>query len=431
MASFQELAVEVQEVIWKFVLPHRGVHWFEVEGTLHPAAYIRESIRFTQAYNFGENTPQSLEAVRSVWGKVPEHLHRAQNKSETSSGFFRRLLTTVPTVWGISGPGGDDEDAQADEIAYTRRCRELSSYTQITTMLSTCQLSRLIALRYIDDNREYSWYVFRGMGPLYKPRPMKVWQAQYADGQEPELPPRIVADGREWEVMRPKIYMLDLAVFRLHDSQGRPTPTLRHAPWQYHIDRLDLHETTYSSFNRVGFEWNARWGTAEGRKDFCPSNVAFFIDLMSWHRRWTKHLYWLVDGVQRPKWRRDYPPVVEELFEEAIATVPSREQFLNWSDLSDDDKMELANLHLDQEFEANGRRYYIVFVVIGRYQQPGGVGRLEEAGLSLDGPFPGGEEMWPEPLRAPVRFAFDLMCDTENLGTTPDRSFILSWEPTS
>lgn len=430
MAHFNDLAVELQEAIWELVLPHRGVHWFQVEGTLLPPPYIRDSIRFTREYNFGECTPQTLDHILAARGKVPEHMERMQQKSDNTGGFFRRLLTTVPSVWGISGPDGDEQQDQAEEVAYTRRCRQLSTYTQVTVLLSMCRLSRLVALRHIHKNREYSWHLFRGMGLLFRPRPMDVWEAQYRGDNEPYMPDRMVARGDcEWEVLHPKIYMLDLAVFRLHDSQGRATETLRHGPWQYTVEH-PMHSVTYARFERIGIEWHPRWNTPAGREEFCAGNIDAFIHLMEAGVSSSRHLYWLVDGVSRPDWKHDYPAVVEAVFEEAIASNYANKWFLdNWMDISDAERKALADLRLNQEFEANGRRYYVVFVVVGELRSCRDTGpfaqMLHAAGLGHDGPFPGSEDMWPEPLRAPARFAHDI----GNLGTLPNLCYILSWEP--
>lgn len=424
MANFNNLAVELQEIIWNLVLPYRGVHWIEVEGTLHPAPYVRDTIRFTQDYNFGENIPQTSAAVLCARGKVPEHMERMNQKSDNTGGFFRRLLTTVPTVWGISGPDSSEQLEYAEEVAFTRRCRKLSTYTQIAVLLSTCRLSRLVAFRHIHHKREYSWHLFRGMGPLYRPRPMDVWESQYQGNCEPEVPERIVARGCTWEVLLPKIYMLDLAVLRLHDSHGRATQTLRHGPWQYAIEH-GWYDVTYANFDRVAIEWHPRWGTSTGREDFCVGNVEFLMRLMKSGPGLSKHLYWLVDGIPRPNWKQDYPAVIETVFEEAIATHDLNKYFLDqWEDLDDNEKSKLADLHLHQEFEANGRRYYVVFVVLTTYNNSFGP-RLDEAGLGFDGPFPGGEAVWPELLRAPARFAYDI----GNMGMLPDLCYILSWEP--
>lgn len=427
MANFNDLAVELQEAIWELVLPRRGVHWFQVEGLLHPAPYVRDTIRFTREYNFGDCTPQTLADILCVRGQVPGHMERMSQKSDNTGGFFRRLLVTVPSVWGLSGLDDNEHQDQAEEVAYLRRCRQLSTYTQITVLLSACRLSRLVALRHVEKKREYSWHLFRGMGPLYRPRPMNVWESQFGGENVPDMPDTMVVRGCEWELLPPRIHMLDLAVFRLHDSQGRATETLRHGPWQYAIEHA-MYDTTYANFNRVAIEWHPQWGTPGGREDFCAGNVEALIQIMECRPRSSRHLYWLVDGIPRPDWKHDYPLVVEAVFEEAIADNHLNKYFLGqWKGLGgDDDQRALADLHLNQEFEANGRRYYVVFVLGPGFDRPVRQ-RLDDAGLGHDGPFPGGEDIWPEALRAPVRFASDI-CYTGNLGTLPNLSYILSWE---
>jgi hypothetical protein len=49
MATFSDLAVELQETIWELALPTaRGVHWIEVEGIPQDPEFVRDSIRITQ-----------------------------------------------------------------------------------------------------------------------------------------------------------------------------------------------------------------------------------------------------------------------------------------------------------------------------------------------------------------------------------------------
>jgi hypothetical protein len=89
----------------------------------------------------------------------------------------------------------------------------------------------------------------------------------------------------------------------------------------------------------------------------------------------------------------------------------------------------LADHHLGQEFEANRRRYYIVFVALSDFKEEEGE-QLDKAGLGWSGPFPGSAAMWPEALREPVRLACDVIEDaSNNLGTYGTLSYILSWEP--
>jgi hypothetical protein len=92
-------------------------------------------------------------------------------------------------------------------------------------------------------------------------------------------------------------------------------------------------------------------------------------------------------------------------------------------------KARLGEHHdLFQEFEANGRRYYVVFVICDWRDH------LDEINLNdldpnltwSDAAFPGGEELWPEGIRDLVRFS-------SSLGTRFLRDcfceYVMSWEP--
>lgn len=102
---------------------------------------------------------------------------------------------------------------------------------------------------------------------------------------------------------------------------------------------------------------------------------------------------------------------------------------MHWSPKPQEYAALLADHHLDQEFEANGRRYYIVFVVFSQFLAKERE-QLDNAGLGWSGLFPGSAAMWPEALREPVRLAYDVCGDgSKNLGTYRSSSYILSWEP--
>lgn len=138
MTTFNDLAVELQETIWKLVLPvSRGVHWIEIDGIPHKPDFTRDSIRMTQQYEFDLIPEKNVYYLR---GTNPEFNNRVRaNPDELSSPFFRHLLTTVPAVFGQSGPEEDSKTLRSDifdEIAYVSRCRQLSTYTQITALLS-------------------------------------------------------------------------------------------------------------------------------------------------------------------------------------------------------------------------------------------------------------------------------------------------------
>jgi hypothetical protein len=429
MAIFNDLAIELQEAIWELVLPtSRGVHWIEVEGIPQEPEYVRESIRITQSYRFDRMPQKWLDVYKCRRGNSEFSERDHANPQKSSSPFFRYLLTTVPAAIGQSADSEELERELADEIAHTSRCKQLSTYYQIATLLSLCRLSRSIALRYIKANQKCSWPIRRSMGALYRPRPMELWETQYSGDMSPSVSLRHT----DWQLLRPRIHTLDLAVFRLHDSQGRATPLLKHAPWQYWTDRF-LRGTTFACFNHIGLEWHPSWGTFGGRNELRPENIHTLIETMQ-GTRCPITLYWLVDGVPRPNWKQDYPAVVQKIFAARTADDKSDmvEHFdFHWKKLRQDDHEALLSdsHHLGQEFEANGRRYYVVFVVFDKFHETE-KDELTNAGLGWSGPFPGSAAMWPEAVREPVRLAYDVCRgDARNLGTRQDFSYILSWEP--
>lgn len=438
MAKFNDLAIELQEAIWELVLPEtRGVHWVEVEGIPHEPDFVRDSIRMAQWHKF-DRMPETHDAVYHARQGHPRFSKRTKTKTDESGPFFRQLLTTVPAVFGRPEP--DDEDGadgqrgskrmlaydQADEIAYTRRCRQLSTYTQISTLLSTCRLSRLLAQKHIRDDSKCSWPIHRSMGPLYRPRPMDVWDAQYVGDKTP----LVIRSSDRAEVLAPRIHALDLVVFRLHDTNGRATPLLRQAAWQYGVE-TPFHDTTFACFDRVGIEWHPSWATTAGRGELRPENVQAFVRLMQ-VAHFPSFLYWLVDGVPRPDWDRDHPTIVRDIFAERMA----QEKFSvlehlkrHWEQSDEERAAMLADHHLGQEFEANGRRYYIVFVAFREFKSVLRR-RLKKDGLDHRALFPGGAYPLNEVLREPTRLAFDVMRDNSgNMGTYQRTSYILSWEP--
>lgn len=140
MAIFNDLAIELQEAIWEMVLPaFRGVHWIEVEGIPQDAGFVRDSIRMTKWYKF-DRMPETYSDVRYNRDLNCDFSDRASEAKQDSSPFFRYLLTTVPAVMGKSDLAGNKEleSGLADEIAYTSRCWQLSTYYQIATLLSLC-----------------------------------------------------------------------------------------------------------------------------------------------------------------------------------------------------------------------------------------------------------------------------------------------------
>jgi hypothetical protein len=427
MATFSDLAVELQETIWELALPTaRGVHWIEVEGIPQDPEFVRDSIRITQSYRF-DRMPETRSDVSYNRRLNPEFDRRIHaNPQKDSSPFFRYLLATVPAAIGQSVDDEELESELADEIAYTSRCRQLSIYYQIATLLSLCRLSRFIALRYIRANRKCSWPIRRSKGSLYRPRPMEVWETQYSG----DMNPPVSLHHTSWQLLRPRIHTLDLVVFRLHNSHGRATPLLEHSPWQYWIEQ-SMHGATFGCFSRIGLEWHPSWGTVGGRGELRSGNISAFVNSMQ-GSHFPATPYWLVDSVPRPNWKQDYPAVVQKIFAKRIAD-DKRNIFkhlnTHWELGQSDYKALLSDHHLGQEFEANGRRYYIVFVVFSQFLERER-DELEKCGLGWSGPFPGSAAMWPQAIREPVRLAHDVCIDdSKNLGTLQSFSYILSWEP--
>lgn len=434
MANFNDLAIELQIAIWQLVLPYRGVHWVEIEGIVHDAPYVRDSIRFTRhSYSDGRLPEVSINDFWSL-PKCEEQKARfmaARATKPNGNGqcpglFFQSFLPVVPSVWGAAGPGDQDGDGEVteevdEEMAYTRRCRQLSTYTQVTVLLETCRVSRDVALEYVHKYSPWLWHVYRSKGLLHRPRPLHVWEAQYHDensnGPDYGLPHTSLVP----TIRSP----LDLVVLRMHDSHGRATPMLRQGAYQFPPESVAI-PGVLSWFNRVGIEWHPRW--ADERDEFRTANVQTIFGLMDWRANMTTMLYWLVDGVPRPNWKRDYPRAVPAAFKEWMGRHNYRVHMFQ-KDMDKGTKAAfLADCDLDLEFEANGRRYYVVFVVIPWKRWD----NLDaDVKSSIEGPFPGGEAIWPEKLRSPARFAYDMLNNVNaySLNTYTNMSFILSWEP--
>lgn len=105
MATFNDLAIELQEAIWTLVLPTRGIHWVEVEGIPHEPALVRESISMTEWHHF-EHIPETHEDAWDIRQDHPRFQERAYPEGDYSSPFFRRLFTTVPNVFGRARRAG-------------------------------------------------------------------------------------------------------------------------------------------------------------------------------------------------------------------------------------------------------------------------------------------------------------------------------------
>lgn len=433
MSTFNDLAIELQMAIWELVLPDHGMHWLEIEGLVHEASHVRDSIRFTHQRFPDGNLPETTEDFYRL-PMSDEQRTRMEDYRRFSSGtgqglFFKSLVAVVPSVWGEAGPekehsDGDLPEQIAEEVAYTRRCRQLSTYTQVATLLSTCSLSRSIALKYAMKYYPRVWWVYRSKGLLHRPRSLGLWEAQYLKSNES------VENGSPYQnlvaEMRP---MMDLIVLRLHDQHGRATPMLRQGLYQFSPERK-VNGGIFTWFDRVAIEWHPRWATPgpDGRDQFRAHDVKAIMSLMYPDNSQAVMLYWLVDGVPRPNWKRDHPAVVSFAFERWPAAVKpkiARQYTAVREDIKD---AFTAECNMKLEFEANGRRYYLVFVVIPWQRWPNLPADFKS---SLDGPFIGGEAAWPEPLRAPARFAYDMLTtsDLRCLNSFEHLSFILSWEP--
>lgn len=266
---------------------------------------------------------------------------------------------------------------------------------------------------------------------------MEEWETQYNANMNSASPlsplnPSVSARHSSWQLLLPRIHTLDLVVLRLHNSQGQATSLLKHGPWQYWIEQ-SMHGTTFGCFDRIALEWHPSWGTVGGRGELRPGNVQAIVQQMV-REHSPALLYWLVDGVPRPNWKQDYPAVVRKIFANRIAANKKDVvEHLNthWHLDHSDYKALLSDHRLDQEFEANGRRYYIVFVVSSQFDEKEEK-QLNKAGLGWRGPFPGSASMWPQELVEPVRLAYDIIRGGyRNLATYKTFSIILSWEPIS
>lgn len=434
MPTFNDLATELQIAIWQFVLPYRGIHWVDIEGLAHDAPYVRDSIRFTRhSYPDGKLPECTIQDFWSLPKCEEQEARFMASREPDGLGlrrcpglFFQKLLPVVPSVWGAAGPGDDHGDGEmtdqlVEEMTYTSRCRQLSTYTQVTALLETCRLSRDIALEYVEKYSPYFWHIYRSKGLLYRPRPLHVWEAQYRNENSngPDYGPPHTS-------LVPMIRSpLDLVVLRLHDSHGRATPMLRQAPFQFSPETSPRNLNVFPWFDRIGIEWHPRW--ADEKDQFRAANVQAVTGLMDSKSSQSTMLYWLVDGVPRPNWNRDYPSVIPAAFKAWMRRYYWHVHRFQTNMDKQTKAAFLADCDLDLEFEANGRRYYVVMVVIP-WKRYGGVG--VEVGPGVEGPFVGGEAIWPEKLRSPARFAYDILTDFDlfSFHTHHLMSFILSWE---
>ena len=476
MACFSDLPFELQTEIWTLVLPYRGgVQWIEFEGFPHPAHVINKTLEWSHKL-YNDRTPNAETSEYNYARYDNNEYDQHCRDLDQSSEYFQYLYQIVPSIWGHSkGPQEDTlKSKMLDEIAATRRCRQLSTYSQVATLLSVSQTSRLVALDYLEKmNPDLAWPLFRGAGAIYRPRPLEIWRKQYKatdtslKGAKGILPGicglfnhlenmisrkslhffsgagirnkshymetrrqqyknnEIVLE--EAERIVPRICgALDLVVFRLHNTLGHPKDTLSF--WRQMRPCINT-QPVLAPFDRIGIEWHPLWATTEGRKYLCEDKIVEIVGLGRMNGFNTKQLYWLVDGVPRPQWNQ-YPPAIPAAFSRIIEK--RKEYILHHWRLNKAIQAQLLEHHdLYQEFEANGRRYYVVFVATRWNDDEFLEESFRDPGVNWDGPFPGGEDLWPQALRDPGRVAYEVLIAYPylNLGTDSYISFVLSWEP--
>ena len=249
MASFSDLPFELQTDIWTLVLPYQGgVHWVEFEGVPHPTHLVKKSLEWTHSL-FGDKEPGDSENQIAQYDhpEYNDYCLKIGDSQGQSSMFFHYLYTSVPSVYGKSKGPQENELTQdvLDEIAATRRCRNLSTYSQVSTLLMTCQTSRVAALDYLRKMiPNGAWPLFRGAGPMYRPRTLSTWKQQYESiGMCPDNPDRLVPT-----MCGP----MDLVVYRLHTSSGYPKDILKHAYYQM---KSHYYADSFPSYDRIGIEW--------------------------------------------------------------------------------------------------------------------------------------------------------------------------------
>ncbi|EPE30154.1 hypothetical protein GLAREA_12877 [Glarea lozoyensis ATCC 20868] len=441
MAIFDELATELQESIWELVLPpYGGIHWVDIEGFPRSTEAIRETLdrvsfhfndveRSCLSYCICDNSPKEHKIYSNyVYGK--------KGRGDFSTPYFEDLYPIVPSVLGRAESADllfDHENAK--EIIDVRRCRQLSTYTQITSLLSTCTSSRRSTLRWL--NRTVpggQWRLFRGEGAMCRPRPLSIWKSQYqASGVTP--PERQI---RAEELGLGIFAASDLIIFRLHTASGHPTTTLKHSFFQLHVEWPKV-PTMLPNFKRVGIEWNPVWATESGWD-------AFYLDAVHSINMLTstigaKQFYWLVDGIPRPKWEQ-YPPCIPAaynyLIDKSELGLMEQDQ-LNELRAGESLRDKFPEQHdLYHDLEANGRRYYVVFLFtnVSRFDTVEGYDETKDSVfLETNFPsrdvcwkdlFPGGKDLWPEALYEPVEFANKAGF---RLGAGSHCTYVLSWEP--
>jgi hypothetical protein len=442
MAIFDDLPVELQESIWELVFPrYGGIHWVDIEGfPLSTEAIHKTLARVLIHFNDvepawlsswgGDRSPKESEIY---WDYVYEKKHR----DDFSTPHFEELYPIVPSVWGRAGPKGlvIDQD-RTKEVIDVRRCRQLSTYTQIASLLSTCTSSRRSTLRWLNRTvPEGQWRFFRGEGLMCRPRSMSVWKSQY---QTPGITPP-EKQMRAEELVPGPYAATDLTIFRLHTASGHPTTTLKHSFYQLHVEWPHM-PSLLPKFKRAGIEWNPVWATEGGPDAFYLDAVHSVNTLLG--SCGADQFYWLIDGIPRPQWQQ-YPACIPAAYSYLIDK--SELQFVDQDRLNELKPGELLRdpfpeqHDLYQDLEANGRRYYVVFIFthMGPFDGVEGYDDREGKGVFLEANFPGrdvcwadlypgGKDLWPEALYEPVEFAHKARYE---IGAGFHCTYFLSWEP--
>ncbi|EPE35824.1 hypothetical protein GLAREA_05162 [Glarea lozoyensis ATCC 20868] len=440
MAIFDELPLELQESIWKLVIPsHGGIHWIDVEGfPRSTAAILRTLARVKHHFDDKERDSISIRGPSPVvvddweyWCYVRDKVERG----DPSTPFFDHLYPIVPSVWGRAGPGPKELDIIqdfSDEVAAVGRCRQLSTYTQISSLLSTCKSSRWTAFRWLE--REIpgeQWRLFRGEGLMCRPRHLSVWKEQYQTSEPPEK--QMEAE----ELVPGSFDDTDLVILRLHTTSGHLTTTMKHSFFQLNTEDVVKQPSMIPNFKRAGIEWNPVWAT-EGGVDIC--NISAFESANRLTAMYgAEHFYWLIDGIPRPQWEQ-YPSCIPAAYSFLIDTSDLKyDDYNTVNRLKPGELIRAPGQHdLYHDLEANGRRYYIVFMFTnhGKFDSVDGYdAEIKGTFLQTNFPdprvcwadlFPGGKDLWPKALHDPVEFA-----DKHYLSVAAGRSgtYFLSWEP--
>jgi hypothetical protein len=444
MAIFDELPVELQESIWKLVFPrYGGIHWVDIEalprstkaihGTLARVLFHFNDVeRSCLNYCWCETSPTNANIYR-------DYVYDKKYRGDFTTPFFEELYPIVPSVWGRAGPKDLAIDQErAKEVMDVRRCRQLSIYTLIASLLSTCTSSRRCALRWLERKVPGGqWSLFRGEGLMCRPRPLDVWKSQY---QTPgSAPPERQMSAEE--LVPGSFAASDLVILRIHTASGHPTTTLKHSFYQLHVE-WPQEPQMFPEFKRVGIEWNPVWATEGGPDAFYLKAVHSVNRLVG--PAGSHQFYWLIDGIPRPQWEQ-YPSCIPAAYNFIVDTselyYEERER-MNEFKPGERIRDPIPEQHdLYHDLEANGCRYYIVFMFThtGRFDHIKGYGDTNEDGIFLKtnfpGPdvcwtdlYPGGKELWPEALYEPVEFA-NKANTCYGVGAGLCCTYFLSWEP--